>query len=90
MKTGHHLPHEDPYLVHRQAITTGAVRVFMKQLCADMMRLHLFTGDTDMDGILQSCATRLLQMGRLSTCSARASAMGMAMKLRKRSSGLLG
>lgn len=62
MKTGHHLPHEDPYLVHRQAITTGAVRVFMKQLCADMMRLHLFTGDTDMDGILQSCATRLLQM----------------------------
>mgnify|MGYP003389011651 CR=1 FL=1 len=62
MKTGHHLPHQDPYHVHRQAITTGALRVFMKQLCTDMMRLHMFTGDTDMDGILQSCVTRLLQM----------------------------
>jgi len=62
MKTGYNLPHEDPYYVHRQAITTGAVRVFMKQLCADMMRLHVYTGDTDMDAILQSCATRLLQM----------------------------
>ncbi len=64
MKTGHHQPHEDPYYVHRQAITTGALRVFMKQLCSDMMRLHMCTGDTDMPGILQACANRLLQVDK--------------------------
>ena len=53
-------PYESFERSHKMAIMTGATKVFMRDLCTDMMKLHMLTGDEDMGGILQACAARLL------------------------------
>ena len=70
MIAGHDKIGEEPYEAfahtHKMAIITGATRVFMRDLCTDMMKLHVLTGDEDMGGILQACAARLLYSARYS------------------------
>ena len=46
--------------VHKVAVVTGATTIIMHDLCRDMARLHCITGDTDMKGIAQACAIRIM------------------------------
>jgi len=64
MKTGFEQPHESLAESHKMAVITGATAVFMRDLCSDMMKLHMLTGDKDMPVIAQACATRLLYSQR--------------------------
>lgn len=64
MKTGFEQPHESTEVAHKMAVVTGATAVFMRDLCDDMMKLHMLTGDDDMPEIAQVCAARLLYSPR--------------------------
>ena len=64
MKTGREPGDGERERSHKMAIVTGATSVFMRDLCADMAKLHVLTGDEDMGGIAHACAARLLQSAR--------------------------
>lgn len=64
MKSGSELPHESLAETHKMAVVTGATAVFMRDLCSDMIKLHLLTGDDDMPVIAQVCAARLMDTPR--------------------------
>lgn len=61
MKTGLDQSHNDISSPHKMAIITGATAVFMKELCQDMIKLHMLTGDNNMPQIAQACAARILR-----------------------------
>ena len=64
MKSGSELPHESLAETHKMAVVTGATAVFMRDLCSDMIKLHMLTGDKNMALIAQVCAARLLDTPR--------------------------
>ena len=61
MRTGYNVRIDATLDPHVSAVITGATTVFTRDLCNDVFRLQMLTGDDDIEAIVRSCAYRLLQ-----------------------------